>query len=179
MSRSPLRSFLPFPAMAVAIGAALFLAGVSVAAFQYVDGYAERLLADREATIAEEELKLLGDVYKDEGLDGLIKAVARRAAQPSDNLGIVAIADWQGKILVGNVDWPPSLAMDGKWRPISTGGDSDVTVAGFHQPMRVAGMACGSAPMASTNCGSSRPATRSARARLRPSAATMGASPAA
>lgn len=137
MTRSPLRSFLPFPAMAAAVGAALFLAAVSVAAFQYVDGYAERLLADREATIAEEELKLLSDVFKDEGLDGLIKAVARRAAQPSDNLGIVAIADRQGKVLVGNVDWPPQLAMDGRWRPISTGGDSDETVAGYARAIRL------------------------------------------
>jgi signal transduction histidine kinase len=137
MNRKSLRSFLPFPAMAVAIGAALFLAAVSVVAFQYVDTYAERLLADREATIAEEELKLLSDVFKDEGLDGLIKAVARRAAQPSDNLGIVAIADRQGKVLVGNVDWPPQLAMDGKWRPITTGGDSDETVAGYARAIRL------------------------------------------
>lgn len=131
MNRKTIRSFLPYPAMALAIGAALFVAGVSVAAFQYVDEYAERLLAQREATIAEEDLKLLRDVFKDEGLDGLIKAVARRAAQPSDNLGIVAIADRYGKVLVGNVDWPPHLKFDGKWRRITTGGDSDDTVTGY------------------------------------------------
>jgi signal transduction histidine kinase len=131
MNRKPIRSFLPFPAMAVAVGAALFLAGVSVAAFQYIDSYAERLLAEREATIAEEELKLLKDVFDDEGRDGVIKAVARRAAQPSDNLGIVAIADQDSKVLVGNVDWPSGLKTDGKWRPITTGGDSDNTVNGY------------------------------------------------
>ncbi|MCY1555884.1 hypothetical protein D9M68_925820 [compost metagenome] len=38
---------------------------------------------------------------------------------------------------------------------------------------------CGNAAMSSTNTGSTLPATRSARASVRPSAATMGASPAA
>lgn len=40
-------------------------------------------------------------------------------------------------------------------------------------------MACGMAPMSSTNTGSTLPATRRARASVRPSAATMGGSPAA
>lgn len=137
MKRKPIRSFLPYTAMAVAIGAALFVAAVSAAAFQYVDSYAERLLAAREATIAEEELKLLKGVFEDEGLDGLIKAVARRAAQPSDHLGIVAIADNRGNLLVGNVDWPDNLQIDGKWRAITTGGDADTTVAGYARAIRL------------------------------------------
>lgn len=138
MSSGPVRVFLPQAAMAVAVLAALFVAGVSLAALQYLDGYAERLLAAREATIAEEELKLLQGVFADEGVDGLIKAVARRAAQPSDHLGIVAIADNRGQMLVGNVDWPPGLAIDGKWRPISTGGDPDATVTGYARAVRLA-----------------------------------------
>lgn len=40
-------------------------------------------------------------------------------------------------------------------------------------------MACGMAAMSSTNTGSTLPATRRARASERPSAATMGGSPAA
>ena len=40
-------------------------------------------------------------------------------------------------------------------------------------------MACGMSAMSSTNTGSTLPATRKARASERPSAATMGASPAA
>ncbi|MEQ1755501.1 MAG: HAMP domain-containing sensor histidine kinase [Micropepsaceae bacterium] len=131
MSRKNIRVFIPASAVLFASAAALFVVGVSVAAFEYVDDHAERLLAQREATIAEEELKLLEDVYQDEGRDGVIRAVARRAALPSDNLGIVAIADQQGNILVGNVDWPKSLKIDGKWRGISTVSDSEEPVNGY------------------------------------------------
>ena len=93
-----LRSFLPNWALVVAMGAAVLVAGVSIGAFEYADYRAERLLAAREATIAEEELKLLEDLYQEEGHNGLIRAVSRRAALPSDNLGMVAIVDQGGAL---------------------------------------------------------------------------------
>ena len=137
MSRKPIRFFLPFSAMAVALGAALVVMGVSIAAFVFVDQYAEGLLAEREEIIAEEELKLLQDVYEDEGLEGLINAVVRRAAQPSDNLGIVAVADATGKVLVGNVEWPDKTILDGKWRRIATTGDAEDEVTGYARAVQM------------------------------------------
>lgn len=131
MTRKSIRVFVPAYAVGFAVTAAILVVGVSIGAFVYVDENAERLLAQREATIAEEELKLLQDVFLDEGRDGVIRAVARRAALPSDNLGIVAIADQQGNVLVGNVDWPKDLRIDGKWRALSTVNDAEEPVNGF------------------------------------------------
>ena len=126
-----LRSFLPNWALVVAMGAAVLVAGVSIGAFEYADYRAERLLAAREATIAEEELKLLEDLYQEEGHNGLIRAVSRRAALPSDNLGMVAIVDQGGALLVGNVVWPSGLSADKQWRPISTTARSGEMISGF------------------------------------------------
>ena len=100
-------------------------------AFFYVDYRAEKLLAEREATIAEEDLKLLEDLFKEEGRQGLIRAVTRRAALPSDQLGIVAIVDEGGEVLAGNVDWPDGFRADRTWLPISTVAGSGEAVSGF------------------------------------------------
>ena len=131
VSRSLSRTFLPNWALVIAACAALLVVGVSIGAFEYVDRQAEVLLAAREAVIAEEELKLLEDIFQEEGRAGLIRAVARRAALPSDNLGMVAIADQAGTPLVGNVVWPGGARVGRNWRPISTVSSSGVIVSGF------------------------------------------------
>lgn len=125
------RFFLSGQPLAIAVATVSVVVAVSAGAFFYVDNRAERLLSAREATIAEEDLKLLEDLFEEEGRAGLVRAVARRAALPSDNLGIVAVVDELGTNLAGNVEWPGDLRADRTWRPISTTAGSGETVDGF------------------------------------------------
>ncbi len=118
-------------AMTVALASVFMVVAVFLAAFVYVDRTAESLLAAREGTIVEAELKLLEDVDRDDGRDGLVRSLTRRATFPSDHLGMIAIIDRQGNYLAGNINWPAGLKTDESWHPIEAQTPSHATVSGY------------------------------------------------
>jgi signal transduction histidine kinase len=130
MTRSR-RFFLSNVAVFTAVATVLVVVGVSVGAFLYIDREAEQMLTERDAVIADEELKLLEAIDNEDGRIGLVRAIARRAALASDKLGIVAVTDQRGNLLAGNVGWPKGLTADRQWHRISATTPSGETVNGF------------------------------------------------
>src|SRR5262245_52903467 len=100
--------------------ALLLVAAVSIAAFLLVDDRVEAILIARQAAIVDSEIRYLELVDSEEGRETLTRFIARRAATPNDDLPIHALVDAKGSYLAGDVDWPPNMVTDGRWRPIQT-----------------------------------------------------------
>jgi signal transduction histidine kinase len=118
---------------ALALGAALaFVAVASVAAFLFVDNRAETILSSRQAAVVDSEIRYYQVIDAEEGRQALVRAIARRAGLANDDLPLHALVDAQGRYMAGDVDWPPELIADGRWRPIETyKRDSGETSAGY------------------------------------------------
>ncbi|WP_193175884.1 sensor histidine kinase [Oricola nitratireducens] len=67
----------------------------------YMTGSAARFLVNETRTAIAEEVRSLGDVYRDRGLRVLVREIDRRSRRPGANLYMVA--DNAGRILSGNV----------------------------------------------------------------------------
>ncbi len=115
------------------LGAAVaFVAVASVAALLFVDNRAEAILTARQAAVVDSEIRYLQVIDAEEGRQVLVRVITRRAGLANDDLPLHALIDARGRYLAGDVDWPPGLIADGRWRPIETNKrDSGDTISGF------------------------------------------------
>ncbi len=132
------RFFLSGREALVAFAALAFVALASIAAFLFVDARVEATLSARQAAVVDSELRYLQLVDAEEGREALIRFVVRRASVANDDLPIHALVDPSNHYLAGDVDWPPDVVTDGRWRPIETNKrNSGETVTGFGRAVRL------------------------------------------
>ncbi|MBU6372516.1 MAG: HAMP domain-containing histidine kinase [Alphaproteobacteria bacterium] len=116
------------PVAPFAIVAVMVIALVCAAAFTLVDRRFERILDARDARAAELELRVLRDIDRAEGRAGLERALARRVDAFGSDVEVYALADPQGQVLAGSIDYPIGFVPDGAWRPYYDVDDPDEPV---------------------------------------------------
>lgn len=100
------------------LGALALVTAASAAGLLYVDRAGESLLTRQERDAVDGELDFLAEVQSDEGDDGLVRTVARRARLESGGR-IYALMNTHGAIVAGNINrWPPGIGADADWRAV-------------------------------------------------------------
>ena len=75
-----------------------------------------RLIEDQTAETVAAELRGLADRYSDEGLSGLIGAIAQRSEAGGDRDAVYLLAGPRGAPIAGNLStWPEAAVPDGRW----------------------------------------------------------------
>lgn len=75
-----------------------------------------RLIEDQTAETVAAELRGLADGYREEGLGGLVGAVAQRSGANADPDAVYLVADPRGTPVAGNLSaWPRGAVPDGSW----------------------------------------------------------------
>ncbi len=92
-----------------------------------------RLIEDQTADTVAAELRGLADQYREEGISGLVEAVARRSGSGGDPDAVYLLAGTGGEPVVGNLTtWPGGAVPDGSWVQLQlfreSSGDSSHTV---------------------------------------------------
>jgi len=89
--------------------------GACTAALWLVDAKGQALITDQQQDALSDEMDLISAVYRDEGREGLIRALARRATVQGEHQ-IYALREADGRMIAGNlVAWPTKLGNDEAW----------------------------------------------------------------
>lgn len=111
------RSAIWVPRWGIIIVAAMILLvlGACAAALWLVETRGQDLIAAQERDALSDELDLMSSVYRDEGREGLVRAMARRAEVQGDHQ-VYALKEADGRLIAGNLKaWPPKLGDDEAW----------------------------------------------------------------
>jgi signal transduction histidine kinase len=124
------RSALWIPRWGVTIVAAMIIVvlGACAAALWLVDAKGQALISDQEQDALSDEMDLISAVYRDEGRDGLMRALARRAAVQGEHQ-IYALRE-AGGVIAGNLKtWPAKLGDDEAWASVDDPERGELRVA--------------------------------------------------
>jgi signal transduction histidine kinase len=116
--------------LAIVAALVILVIGACGGALWFVDSEGRRLIEDQEKQTAASELDLFSEIQADEGREGLIRAVSRRA-QLDGAHGVFALRGADGDILAGNLkSWPQGVGDNETWRHIKAAGAwSEIHVA--------------------------------------------------
>jgi signal transduction histidine kinase len=106
--------------LAIALAMMTLVISACLGALWYVDVRGRHLIESQEQQAVDNELDLLVVIRREEGADGLLRELARRAlAEEGQRHRIYALRDARGLVIVGNLgDWPADLGIDpATWRP--------------------------------------------------------------
>ncbi len=119
------------PRLGVMIVAAMIVMvlGACVAALWLVDAKGQALIAAQEQNALSDEMDLISAVYRDEGREGLVRALARRAAVQGEHQ-IYALREAGGHMIAGNLAaWPQKLGDDEAWASFADPGRGELHVS--------------------------------------------------
>jgi signal transduction histidine kinase len=100
----------------------VFVALVTAAAFWLVQAQIEALLRADQAQAAKLELRLFAEVDRQEGRDGLVRAMLRRLEAEPDLAPLYVLADQDGRRITGTIEWPKDFPTDQTWRDVRENG---------------------------------------------------------
>jgi signal transduction histidine kinase len=99
-----------------------FVTLVTAGAFWAVQAHIEALIGAEQAQAARLELRLFAEVDRQEGRDGLVRAILRRLEAEPDLAPLYVLADPDGRRITGSIDWPAAFPTDQTWREVRVGG---------------------------------------------------------
>jgi signal transduction histidine kinase len=106
----------------LAIFGVAFVALVTAGALLAVQARIEALIRAEQAQAARLELRLFAEVDRQEGRDGLVRAILRRLEAEPDLPLLYVLADQEGRRLTGSIDWPLDFPTDQSWRDVRLNG---------------------------------------------------------
>lgn len=134
-----LKSLLRVTAVRLSIAYTIAFALLAVLVVVYMTGGAVDFLRKQVTNSINKEVASLNQVYKSDGINGLVYEMERRASGPSANLYV--IADQTGRIIAGNVrDLEPRVLEREGWasRPFAYDGYADIEDIEGREPRAVA-----------------------------------------
>lgn len=114
--------------VALSIGMAALIAATCIGVLWFVDARGQALIDAQERDDVSTQIDALAQVYQQEGLEGVIQSVNRRARIDKD--GLFALRGPNGAMLAGNIPiWPVSVAESQDWGSVKGQGRPDYHAA--------------------------------------------------
>lgn len=131
MEAAAARNAIWVPRWGITIVAAMIVMvlGACAAALWLVDAKGQELITAQEQAALADEMDLISAVYRDEGREGLVRALARRAEVQGEH-HIYALRETGGQMIAGNLAaWPPTLGDDEAWASFEDPGRGELHVS--------------------------------------------------